>query len=79
VASAGPHTNNLHVAPQQHLISKFLQAGCSSWCPTNSVEAPKAIFVIKQKMTESYQSVGDVGGHLVDSMSINSVLPGERA
>jgi len=34
VALAGPYTNNLHLAPDrqphQHLISQFLQAGCSS-------------------------------------------------
>ena len=38
VASAGPYANNLHLAadrlPHQHLITQFLQAGCSSWCPT---------------------------------------------
>jgi len=28
--------------PTPH-ITQFLQAGCSSWCPTNSVEALKAI------------------------------------
>jgi len=26
----------------QHLLTQFLQAGCSSWCPTNSVKALKA-------------------------------------
>ena len=39
VASAGPYANNLHLVPDrqphQHLISQFLQAGCSSWRPTN--------------------------------------------
>jgi len=43
VASAGPYANNLHLAPDrqphQHLITHFLQAGCSSWRPTNSVKA----------------------------------------
>ena len=43
VASAGPYANNLHLTadkqPRQHLITQFLQAGCSSWCPTNSVKA----------------------------------------
>jgi len=29
--------------PRQHLNTQFLQARCSSWCPTNSVEALKAI------------------------------------
>ena len=36
-------THNLHFAPDsqphQHLISQFLQTGCSSWRPTNSVKA----------------------------------------
>jgi len=43
---AGPYANNLHLAPDwlphQHLITQFLQAGCSSWRPTNSVKALKA-------------------------------------
>ena len=45
VASAGPYANNLHLAPdrqpQQHLITQFLPAGCSSWRQTNSVKALK--------------------------------------
>jgi len=45
VASAGPYANNLHLAPdkqpRQHLITQFLQAGCSSQCPTNSVKTLK--------------------------------------
>jgi len=48
VASAGPHANNLHLAPDrqphQHLISQFLQARCSSWRPANSVKALNATF-----------------------------------
>jgi len=47
VASAGPYANNLHLGPDrqphQHLITKFLQARCSSWCPTNNVKALKAL------------------------------------
>jgi len=45
VASAAPYANNLHLTPdrqpQQHLITQFLPAGCSSWRPTNSVKALK--------------------------------------
>ena len=51
VASAGPHANNLQIAPErqlrQHLITQFLQARCSSWCQTNSVKAFKAFLVTK--------------------------------
>ena len=36
LASARPCANNLH------LITRFLQARCSSWHPTNSVKALKA-------------------------------------
>ena len=47
VASAGPYANNPHLSPNrqphQHLITQFLQAGRSSWHPTNSVEALKAL------------------------------------
>ena len=47
VASAGPYANNLHLAPDrwphQHLVTQFLQARCSSWRPTNSVKALKAL------------------------------------
>jgi len=46
VASAGPYANNLHLAadrqPHQHLNTQFLQVGCSSWRPTDSVKALKA-------------------------------------
>ena len=38
--------NNLHLTSDrylhQHLINQFLQAECSSWCPTDSVKALKA-------------------------------------
>ena len=41
------HANNQHLAPDrethQHLITQFLRAGCSSWCPTNTVKALKAL------------------------------------
>ena len=46
VASAGPYADNLHLAPDrwphQHLITQFLQAGCPSCRPSNSVKALKA-------------------------------------
>ena len=46
VPSAGPYANHLHLAPgrwpHQHLITQYLQAGCSSWHPTDSVKALKA-------------------------------------
>jgi len=32
--------------PHQHLMTQFLQAGCSYWRPTNSVKALKAIILI---------------------------------
>ena len=45
VASAGPYAS-LHLAPDrqpcQHPTSQFLQAGCPSCRPTNSVKALKA-------------------------------------
>jgi len=47
VALAGPYVNYLHLAPDrslhQHLITRFLQSARSSWRPTNSVRALKAI------------------------------------
>ena len=53
VASAGPYANYLHLAPDrlphQHLITKFLQAGCSFWCPNNNVKALKAIDAAQNK------------------------------
>ena len=46
MASAGPYANNLHLAPDrqphQHLTTRFLQTGSSSWRPTSSVKALKA-------------------------------------
>jgi len=52
VASAGPHAN-LHLAPdrQQHPTTHFLQAGCPSCRPTNSVKALKAF---DQNFSTSY-------------------------
>jgi len=45
VASAGPYAN-LHLDPdtqtRQHPITQFLQAGCPSCRPTNSIKALKA-------------------------------------
>jgi len=45
VASAEPYANHLHLGPHrkphQDVITQFLQAGCSSWRPTNSVTAIK--------------------------------------
>jgi len=48
VASAKPYANHSHVAPdrykpRQYLTTQFLQAGCPSCHPTNSVKALKAI------------------------------------
>ena len=46
VASAGPYAS-LHLAPdiqpRQHSTTRFLQAGCPSCHPTNSVKALKAV------------------------------------
>jgi len=43
VASAGPYANYLHLAPDsypcQYLTTWFLQAGCPSCHPSNSVKA----------------------------------------
>jgi len=42
VASAGPYANHLHLTQTNNHASTsslFLQAGCSSWCPANSVKA----------------------------------------
>ena len=56
VASAGSYTNSRHLAPDrkphQHLITQFLQAECSSWRPTNSVKALKAV-----SLTVIYSSI----------------------
>jgi len=47
VASAGPYLNHLHLAPgrqpHHYLTTQFLQAGCPSCRPTNSVKALKAL------------------------------------
>ena len=47
MASAGPYANYLHLAPDHTSTSSlnFLQAGCSSWCLTNSVKALKTTAV----------------------------------
>jgi len=49
VASAGPYANHLHhtpdIQPRQYPSLNFLWAGCSSWRPTNSVKALKAVIM----------------------------------
>jgi len=46
-ASAGPYANDLHLAPErQYLTTQFLQSGCPSCRPTNSVKALKAYLAI---------------------------------
>jgi len=58
VESAGPYANNLHLTPdrQPHYTSSlnFLQAGCPSCRPTNSVKAPKAQEQNRQKHVHHY-------------------------
>ena len=40
-------THSVDRKPHQYIITRFLQAGCSSWHPTNSVQAPlKAIHMM---------------------------------
>jgi len=39
---SAPCSRQITTPTVQHLITQFLQAGCSSWRPTNSVKAPKA-------------------------------------
>ena len=53
VASAGPYANNPHLAPDtdNHTNTSslnFLHAGCSSWCPTNSVNTLKAVSYLER-------------------------------
>ena len=47
-AWVGPHAKNLHLAPDrlphQHLLTQFLQVGCSSWRSAHSVIALMAIY-----------------------------------
>ena len=58
VASAGLCANNLQITTPtgQHLVTPFLQAGCSSWRPANSVKALKAN-CIAFKMLSYWSSV----------------------
>ena len=57
VASDGPYANNLHLTsngqPHKHLITQFLQAGCSSWRPTSSVKALKAVSGTTTSLSEN--------------------------
>jgi len=52
VASAGPYAS-LHLAPdrqpRQHPTTRFLQAGCPSCRPTNSIKALKATNMQQQQ------------------------------
>jgi len=53
VASGGPYAN-LHLIPDsstQHCTTQFLQAGCPSCRPTNSVTALKASTFYKKELS----------------------------
>jgi len=59
VASAGPYAS-LHLAPDNHTstpLLSFLQAGCPSCRPTNSVKALNAV-------AESVSEKNKIGEHL---------------
>jgi len=59
VASAGQYAS-LQLAPdrqpQQHRTTQFLQAGCPSCRPTNSVKSLKAISTEGSKQTQKQKS-----------------------
>jgi len=61
VASAGPYAS-LHPIPDNHANSpplSFLQAGCPSCCPTNSVKALKDSKRNKKENGENISSVNE--------------------
>jgi len=68
VASAGPYAS-LHLAPDrypfQHPTTQFLQAGCPSCRPTNSVKALKAIMT-KDLIVKHIFSFSDVVDEVYD-------------
>jgi len=53
VTSAGPYADHLHLTPDRYHASTtslvYLQAGCSSCCPTNIVKALNAYKKIHYK------------------------------
>jgi len=64
VASAGLYAS-LHLAPCQHPTTRFLQAGCLSCRPTNSVRALKALLSnTKQTLKLITKNSRTVGGPL---------------
>jgi len=67
VASAGLYAS-LHLIPDSHAnipTLSFLQAGCPSCCPTNSVKALKAISKPLKSLGASYIVIVDVDIHCV--------------
>jgi len=68
VASVGPYAS-LHLAPDrypcQHPTTQFLQAGCPSCRPTNSVKALKAIMT-KDLIVKHIFSFSDVVDEVYD-------------
>jgi len=50
VTSAWPYANNLRLAPDRNHTSQFLQAGCSSFRPANSVKALKALKALQDEL-----------------------------
>ena len=61
VASAEPYASYLHFAPEDNHAStsslRFLQAGCSSWHPTNSIKSLKANLFTRTKVLTGLKSL----------------------
>ena len=68
-----------HRQPHRHLITQFLQAGCSSWHPTNSVKALKAcgnnILWISCVRTVDYQVSHKFIGSFLQFIMIVNMCP----
>jgi len=73
VASAGPYAS-LHLAPDRYHASipplSFLQTGCPSCCPTNSVKALKADHPEKKTYSTGAELAGAQKSFIAENTTI---------
>ena len=69
ICKSAPHSRQITM-PVPHR-SVFLQAGCPSCCPTNSIKAPLSMNISKQEQNRCFSQII----HISDIISVNQWFP----
>ena len=73
MASAEPYASLHHAPdrqPRQHPTTRFLQAGCPSCRPTNSVKALKAVYSLMHLIKNAFAQTANLDGCEMDSFLV---------